>query len=232
MNHSTDDGTTVYVKSSLLKSQLIGFLLLITYCLVYGVTAQIILASWQLLYFSTSILFALGIVYMKDQESQKTRIKKCIIANQVMGTILIASYILIYGISSFAILTGFQLVFFMSSYVFAMSLIYINSTRVNHEIISYSSTSPFITANGYSSLSNEEIHIIISEINNSLSTIIGFSELMLRRNYNEYEKVHMIKTIFEQAISISHSTSKISENISDSPTNPYLLEDLESTKKH
>lgn len=219
-----DDGTMVYVKNSLLKSQMICFLLLLIYCGVYGVTAQIILVSWQLLYFITSILFALSIIYLKDKESQVAKIKKGIVANQLVGTALIFSYVLIYGISSFAILTGFQLIFFMSSYVFAMSLIYINDSRVKHEILSYSTTTPFFTSNGSTNLSNEEVHNIISDINNSLSTIIGFSELILRRDYNDHEKEHMIKIIFEQAISISHSTSKISANITDSPTNPQLPE--------
>lgn len=219
-----DDGTTIYVNNSLLKSQMICFLLLLTYCTVYGITAQIILASWQLLYFVTSILFALSIVYLKDKEAQIAKIKKGIIANQLIGTVLIFSYVLIYGISSFAILTGFQLAFFMSSYVFAMSLIYINDYRVKHEILSYSTTTPFFTSSGSTSLSNEELHEIISNINNSLSTIIGFSELMLRRDYSDHEKEHMVKAIFEQAISISHSTSKLSDNITDSPTNPHLLD--------
>ena len=144
---------------------------------------------------------------------------------------LIFSYILIYGISSFAILTGFQLAFFMSSYVFAMSLIYINNHRVKHEILSYSTTTPFFISGRGTNLSNEEVRNIISNINNSLSTIVGFSELMLRRDYSDHEKEHMIKAIFEQAISISHSTNKISNNIIDLPTSPNLNSPLLSSMK-
>lgn len=224
-----DDGSAVLAKTSLLKSQMICFLLILTYCAVFGFTAQIVLTSWQLLYFTTSVLFALSIVHLKNKEIQIAKIKKGIIANQVVGTALIFSYVLIYGVSSLAILTGLQLAFFMSSYVFAMSVIYINENRVKDEILSFSTTTPFFTSYGKINLSNEEILEIISDINNSLSTIIGFSELMIRRDYNEHEKEHMIKVIFEQAISISHSTDKLSSNITDSTTNPKPLIDLDGS---
>jgi signal transduction histidine kinase len=200
-----------HLKSNLLRNQVIGAGLLFIYCAVYGVTANLVLASWQILYFVTSILFAVSAVYIKDKQIKNIRLKKCVIVNQLVGTAIIVTYILFYGFSSFALLTGFQLAFFMSSYVFAISLIYIHNKRVieANNIVSYSSTMPLFVSKPVANLSQEDLYSIICDINNSLTIIVGFSELMLRRDYKSNEKDYMIREIFEQAISISHGVTKI-----------------------
>ena len=225
-----DDGSSItIIKESLLRNQFLGAVLIIVYCATYGITSQLVLSSWQMLYFITSIIFALSIVYIKDKQIQVSKIKKALIANQTIGTALIFAYVFIYGLSSFAILSGFQLVFFMSSYIFAMGLIYIHNSRLEYATVSVSSTSPFFTVNSFINLTNEELTKILSDINNSLTTIIGFSELMLNRNCNENEKEYMTRSIFEKSISISHSVNKISSNIPDSITNPKPSNDVDAS---
>lgn len=211
----------VLIKKSLLNSQILGSALIVTYCLAYGVTSYVVLAGLQLVFFLASLVFALSIVYVRDPVMRKEKIKKGILYNQIFGGLLVLAYVVVFGASSFALLSGFQLIFFMSSYIFAMSLFYVRDPeriKKTEEAIS-TSYSPFVDRNPCF-IHNQDLSWLVRELNGSLSTIIGFSELMLRRDYSDAEKEYMLRNIYEKAISMSNSVVKAAALVQDSQVKP------------
>ena len=210
------------LKNSLLNNQLLSVVLIISYCLVYGVTASIVLNGLQLLYFISSVVFALTAIYVRDPLIQKHRIKKGILYSQIAGTVLVLSYILVYGISSLALLSGFQLLFFMSSYAFAMSIFYIRDPERMHkeEVASGSFTNVSFAEVSPCFINSHDLSWLVREINSSLSPVIGFSELMLKREHSELEKEYMMRNIYHHSLSISNSINKVALIIPDSPVKP------------
>ena len=222
------------VKNSLLSNHLLGALLIFAYLIVYGVTAQIVLFGFKLLYFLSSIVLAALTIYIRDPEIQKKKVKQGIMVSQVIGTILVFAYLLSFGVSSITLLNGFQLIFFMSSYIFVMSLFYIRDPeRMNkQENVSYSSTCNFVEKNPCF-INNNDLSWLVREVNSALSVIVGFTELLLKREYSESEKEYMMRNIYEQAIRVSNSLSKVSGTVSDCVTKPkktYEVVDLLSDK--
>lgn len=211
----------VFINKSLLNSQILGSALILTYCLAYGVTSYVVLAGLQLIFFLTSLVFALSIVYVRDPIIRKQKIKKGILYNQLFGGVLVLAYVLIFGASSFALLSGFQLIFFMSSYIFAMSLFYIRDPeriKKSDEVVS-STYSPFIDRNPCF-INNKDLSWLVRELNGSLSTIIGFSELMLKRDHSDSEKEYMLRNIYEKAISLSNTVVKAAGLVDNSEAKP------------
>ncbi len=210
------------VRSSLLSNQILGAFLLFVYFAVYGISAQAALLGMELLYFLSSIAFAALIFYVRDPEAQKKKVKKGIVFNQIVGTVLVFAYLLVYGVSSIALLEGFKLIFFMSSYIFFVSLLYIRDPeRIKKE----ESTSASITSNSFVErnpcfINNNDLSWLVREVNSSLSIIIGFSELLMKREHSEAEKEYMLRNIYEQSLCINNSISKVSSSISDSITKP------------
>lgn len=213
----------LFLKKSLLNSQILGSLLIIAYCVMYGATSYVVLTGLQLIFFLMSLIFALSIVYVRDPETRKKKIKQGLLYNQIIGTALVFGYIVVFGASSFALLSGFQLVFFMSSYIFAMSLFYIRDPeriKKAEEIASSSVTGPFVERNSCF-INSQDMSWLVREFNSSLSTIIGFSELLLtRKDYSEPEKEYMLRHIYEKTISLSNSLNKASASITDSLVKP------------
>lgn len=211
-----------FIKKSLYSNQVLGGVLILAYCIVYGITAQIVLSGLQLMFFLSSVIFALTTFYVKDLGLQKEKAKKGILFNQTIGTMLVIMYILAYGISSISLLNGFQLIFFMSSFTFAMSIFYLRDPEriKKEEDVSCSNTSnPFVEKNPCL-INSKDLSWLIRELNSPLSTIIGFGELMLQREYSEREKEYMIRNIYENALSMSNTINKVSCTIIDSPTRP------------
>ena len=66
----------------------------------------------------------------------------------------------------------------------------------------------------------------VREVNGSLSTVVGFAELMLSREYNNHEKEYMLRNIHEHALKISGSLSRVSSLISDSPVKPKEIHEV------
>lgn len=218
MSHFTNKG---FIKNSLLSNQILGAFLLLSYFVVYGVTAQAALYGLELIYFLSSIAFAAFIFYVRDPEVQKTKAKKGIIFNQILGTSLVFAYLLIYGVSSIALLQGFQLVFFMSSYIFFMSVVYIRDPERIKKQEEANASSTFTFIEKYPCIINKnDLSWLVREVNSSLSIIVGFSELLLKREHSEAEKEYMIRNIYEQSLHINNSISKVSASISDSITKP------------
>lgn len=220
--------TCKVIKHSLLNSNLVGVFLIGLYFMVYGFTAQAVLSGLELLFFFCSMLFALSIFCTRDPVVKQTNAKKGILVNQVVGTGLVFAYLLVFGVSSIAILNGFQLVFFMSSYIFVMSIFYIRDPeRIEKEegIVSYSASSPFAERNPCF-INSQDLSWLIRELNGPLSTVIGFSELILRREYSEHEKEYMLRNIYESALNMSGSIGKVSAVIQDSPTKPRMIHEV------
>lgn len=225
-----------FIKKSLFNNQILGGALIFAYCAVYGITAQIVLTGLQLMFFLSSMVFALSTFYIKDVNSQKDKAKKGIIYNQVIGTVLVAAYILVYGISSAALLNGFQLIFFMSSFTFVMSIFYLRDPerikKQEDEMSSSSTYSPFVERHPCF-INNQDMSWLVRSLNSSLCSLIGFSELMLRREHSEHEKEFMLRSIYEQALLMSHTLNKVSQSINDSPVRPketYEVVDLLADK--
>ena len=216
------------IKRSLLNSQILGAFLIFLYCAVYGISAQIVLAGMQMVFFLASLVFALSVVLIKDPEIQKQKVSKGILVNQLVGTILVFTYILVFGISSIALLTGFQLVFFMSSYVFAMSLFYIkDKDRAEKvECVSSSSTHSQFREISPCFINSQDVSWMIRELNECLSTIIGFCELMLNRDYNQAEKEFMLRNIYEQGLNMSNLINKVAQIMPDKYTKPREIHEV------
>ncbi|MBI3591105.1 MAG: hypothetical protein HY094_07015 [Candidatus Melainabacteria bacterium] len=221
-----NDPSQKLIKKSLLSNQALGAVLILTYCLVYGISAQYVLSGVQFMFFLSSLLFSLSIVYIRDPDRQKEKVRKGILLNQAVGTSLVFIYVLVYGISSITLLNSFQLIFFMSSYTFAMSLFYIRDPdRIKKAEENVSAT---ITQSSYVEkypcfISNKDLSWLVRDLNECLSTVIGFSELMLKRDFNEREKEYMIKSIYEKAVSMSGTVGKASAMVNDSPVKPKEL---------
>lgn len=212
----------VFIKNSLLSNQILGAFLVLSYFVVYGITAQTALFGVQLLYFLSSVIFAGFIFYVRDPVLQKKRVQKGILFSQIVGTGLVFAYLLIYGISSVALLKGFQLVFFMSSYIFVMSVMYLRDPeriKKQEEVSASITHSPFIERTPCF-INSKDLSWLVRELNSSLSVIIGFSELLMKRDSSEAEKEYMLRNIYEQAISVSNSVSKVSLLVDDTITKP------------
>ena len=220
----------IFIKKSLLNSQILGSILIFVYCAMYGVSSYAVLTGAQLIFFLFSLIFALSIVYVRDPQIRKEKIKKGLLYNQVVGMALVFGYIVFFGASSIALMSGIQLVFFMSSYTFAMSLFYIRDPerikKAEEENVSTSVTSsPFVERNPCF-INSQDLSWLVRELNDSLSTVIGFSELILRGQYNESEKDYMIRNIYEKALSMSNSVNKVSGTISDSLAKPKEIHEV------
>ncbi|OGI19933.1 MAG: hypothetical protein A3B68_00065 [Candidatus Melainabacteria bacterium RIFCSPHIGHO2_02_FULL_34_12] len=216
------------LKKSLLANQIIVAGLVFGYCAVYGITAHYVLSGFKLLFFIGSLLFALSVMYARDPMLRKAKAEKGILFNQVAGTILVFTYLLVYGISSITLLSGFELIFFMSSYAFALSIFYLRDPeRVKkEENASSSSTGDIFREKSPCFINSNDLSWLVRELNGSLATIIGFCELLFARTYTENEKEYMLRNIYEKSLSISHTVNKISGIVEDSPARPKLTHEV------
>lgn len=225
MNNFVDKS---FIKNNLLSNQILGAVLLFSYFVVYGITAQVVLYGIQLLYFLSSVIFAGFIFYVRDPVVQKIKAKKGILFSQIIGTSLVFAYLLIYGVSSVALLKGFQLIFFMSSYIFVMSIVYLRDperVKKQEEVSASITHNPFVERRPCF-INNKDLNWLIMEINSSLSIIIGFSELLLERKYNDVEKEYMLRNIYAHSLHINNSISKVSSLVSDSITKPKKVHEV------
>ncbi len=217
------------IKNSLINDQIMGAVLILTYCAVYGLSSTVILSGLQMMFFLCSMIFAVVVFYIRDPDLRKARAEDAIFANQVVGTILLTYYILVFGISSLSLLSGFQLVFFMSSYVFAMSIFYIrDQERIeNANQFSCSFTGvQYFTERTPCQINKNDLSWFVREVNSSLSILIGFSELMLNRQYSEMEKEYMMRNIYQESLNISNSLNKVSGLLKDVHTKPREIHDV------
>ena len=210
------------VQLSLFNNKLLMAILIFSYLMVYGVTAQFVLSGLQLAFFLCSFFFAATIFYIREPEIRKTKAEKGILFNQVVGTAIIFVYAILFGISSVTLLKGLQLIFFMSSYTFAMSIFYIEDKKLsqNNGNISASSTTNSFFEKNPCFINSNDLSWLVRELNGSLTTILGFTELMLTRKYSEYEKEYMIRNIYEQSILMSYSINKVSSITPDDVVKP------------
>ena len=215
------------VKAGFFNSQILGAILIISYCIIYGVTANVILSGLKLLFFLSSMVFALSVIYIRDPHAKKENARKGIILNQVVGTTLLFSYIVVFGVSSISMLNGFQLIYFMSSYTFVMSIFYIRDPeRIKKVETATSSTTTSTAEKNPCFINSQDLSWLIRGLNGPLSVIIGFTELMLRREYTDNEKEYMLRNIYEQALIMSQSVAKVSAAVPDSLVRPKEICDV------
>ncbi len=216
------------VSKNLIYNQLLFAVLVLSYCFIYGMTAHMVLSGLQLMFFMCSFIYALAIFYVRDPLIKKEKAKTGILFSQVAGTALVFSYVVIFGVSSITLMKGFQLLFFMSSYVFAMSIFYLRDPerlkKKEEEQVSVS-YSPFVEKNPCF-INNRDLSWFIRNVNSSLSSVIGFTELMLSRDYSSHEKEYMLRNIYESALKISASMGKVSAMIDDSPIKPREIHEV------
>ena len=215
------------IGTSLLNNQIIGAFLVVSYCLIYGITAQIVLSGIQLIFLLSSVLFALSILYVRDPVIQKEKARKGILFNQLFGTVLVTAYILFYGITSFTLLHGLQLLFFMGSFTFAMSMFYIRDPeRIKTSEDASSSSSGFAERNPCFINSND-LSWLVREANGSLSVVIGFCELLLGgKKFSQNENEYMLRNIYQHSLNLSHTIDKVASIVPDSPAKPKEIHEV------
>lgn len=216
------DSKKEFVTKSLFANNILAFSLVAVYCVVYGVSAQVVMKGLELMFFISSLIFALTSMYIRDPEVQKAKFKKGIIYNQAVGTALVITYMLVFGVSSIALYSGFELIFFMTSYVFVLSYFYLRDPKrleKFEEIASSSSSAPYHEK--YPCFINsQDLSWLVRELNDSLTPIIGFTELILKKPYSDCEREFMLRNIYERALSMHNSISKVATTIKDVPTKP------------
>lgn len=214
------------IKKSLFNNQLVGAFLILSYCLIYGITGQILLSGIQLIFLLSSLFLALSILYVRDPLIQKTKARKGILYNQIFGTSLIFAYVLFYGITSFSILTGLQLLFFMSSFTFAMSMFYIRDPERIKASEELSSSSTSFAEKNPCFINSNDLSWLVRETNGSLSVVIGFCELLLSKKFSEHENEYMLRNIYQHSLNISHAVDKVASIIPDSPVKPKEIHEV------
>lgn len=213
---------------SLFANNAIAAFLIVTYCIVYGASAHAIFDGIQLMFFISSLLFAVSVMYVRDPEVQKSKVEKGILYTETVGVALIAIYTIIFGISSIALYTGIKLIFFMTSYVFVLSFLYLRHPKRLETIeeVSSSLTTNIFHERFPTFVNSQDLSWLIRELNDPLASIIGFSELMLERKYGEHEKEYMLRCIYQSAISMSYTVNKVAKTITDTPAKPKQIHEV------
>lgn len=205
---------------SIFNNQIIFAGLVFLYCMVFGVSSSFVLEGIKYLYFLGSFVFVLTLFYINDYSTRNSSIEKSLIYNQAVGNFLIIIYFLIYGITSFAILNGIQLAFFMLSYFYAVSLLYLSSSSrvVKQKIREEINRTVDSSISNVNQIDRQKLREVVDSLNKTLTPVIGFSELILNRNLTEAEKKFMMINVYENAIALSLEVKKISELSSDKNT--------------
>ncbi|MBI3309165.1 MAG: hypothetical protein HYZ79_07320 [Candidatus Melainabacteria bacterium] len=215
----TIDSKKSIVRKSLFANNIIAGALILLYVGVYGVSSQLIMTGVNLMFFISSLIYALGVMYVRDPGVQALKLKQGIVYSQVVGTVLIAIYALVFGISSVVLFNGFQLVFFMTSYIFALSYFYLRDPKrlEKQEEISYSVT-PSVKFPCH--INKDDMTVLVKDLNNPLCLIVGFTELLLNREFTSNEKEYMLRNIYQSAISMKFNIDKTAQLMTDTPTKP------------
>lgn len=219
----TNSNLKNFTQKSLFANNLLAAFLILLYVSVYGISSQAILTGANLTFFICSLFYTLGVMYVRDPDVQKAKAKKGMVYSQLIGTVLVATYLLLFGISSVVLFNGLQLIFFMTSYVFALSYFYLRDPKRLQKVeeeISYSVTKqekyPCI-------ISKDDMSWFVRETNDPLASIIGFTELLLSKDFTESEKEYILRNIYQSAFQISHNVNKVAKTIEDSQTKPREL---------
>lgn len=117
--------------NSLINNQVTCAILIFAYCVVYGLCATRLLSGLPMAFFLCSVIFAMVIFYVKDPDPKKEKKGGGIFVNQTVGTILSIYYIAVFGPTSLSIFKGLELMFFVSSFIFALVIFYsLDSERI------------------------------------------------------------------------------------------------------
>lgn len=203
--------TNVCLKNSLFSNHALATLLIFAYCLAFGSTASHVYAGINFIYFLSSMIFALGVFYIKDPELQKSRIESGVLINQITGSALVLGYILVFGVSSITLLSGFQLAFFMLAFVYAMSIMYMRDPEklLVVKSINHFDLKSCLIETGSVNLEKENLVILIDELKQSLTAMMGFTELLMRRqDLTPTEESFFLNKIYERGQKLSITVEK------------------------
>ncbi len=110
--------------NSLINNQVTCGILILMYCTVYGICATRFLSGVPMMFLLCSMVFAMTVFYIKDPDPKKEKKISRVFVNPAVGTILVIYYVSVFGPTSVCILKGIELLFFMSSFIFALSIFY------------------------------------------------------------------------------------------------------------
>lgn len=187
--------------------------LILTYSIVFGFSFLHLFSGITLIFCMSSVIYALAVIYLNDPLFNQAVVKEVYVWGKAAASLIVLSYVLVFGIASFNYLSGQQLLFFMLSYIFAISIIYLRDLSRLQKHLANSLTFPIV-------IDVEEANLLIIKLNETLPLILGNSELLLNREYEKTERHFMIRDIYENALNLSQLTTKIGRLISDSPTKP------------
>ena len=210
----------------LFKNPYIGSALIVLFCTFYGITAQLVFSTSELLFFTSSVLFALTVYYIRNTAKQKPKYQKGLTGNPFLIFSLVLIYLLVFGMCAFFQLNGIQLLLFMSSYaltifIFTSPVFYVTEPQIKTENAPLSqNTGSFFAEKNPCIINSQDLSWLIRELNESVSGIIGFTELTLKRDYTDNEREYMLRNIYQKALSMSHAVNKVSALYPDSPCKP------------
>lgn len=221
------------LKTHWFNNRFTGPVLIVFYSAIFGTTVQLVLSGSKLLFFLSSLLYTLTIYYIRNAKVNRIKYQKGLFANQYITSLMVISYILIFGICSFFQLSGFQLILFMASYI---STIFI----FMHPVFYYpepekpkdeKQSSSLTTGSSYLEkypcfINSQDLSWLVRELNESMSGVIGFSELLLQREYTENEKEYMLRNIYQKALIMTHAVEKVSSMYPNSPTKPKEVHEI------
>lgn len=218
--------SSVITRTSLFGGELMACVLILLYSFVFGLAAQLILTGAELIFFFSSMIFCLTVFYLNEPFICGNKMANRYLKSQGIGSSLVISYVLVYGITSFTILSGTKLLFFTLSYIFAVSMFFLrDDTRLKAYIVK-EYTGPVTKVNQLDEvveknpcyLDGKEFSKTMRQFNEGLSIILGFSELLLSKNYTQTEKHYMTMSIYEQAINLSNSFGHVANMLPNSLT--------------
>lgn len=220
-------------KRSLFENNCLAGALTYIYAGLCGVTAQFLFEGTERLFVLSSIIFSLCVIYLKDPEVKKNKAYKGLIYTNWAGSLLAISYIVIFGISSFSLLSGVKLMFFMLTYTFAFSIIYVREPKrvyrsellKNKEAVKapvFVKEVNFISEVNKNLMSNKEANYLSTSFNHSLTQISMYSNMLLSEELTVKEKRILLDKIQKNALNYTQNYNRL-KKISSAPKEVYTL---------
>lgn len=118
---------SIIKKKTFLGNSLLSAILFYAFASVFGVTSFLMYTGIKLLFFMSSLVFALGGIYLRDPDVHVEKVKQGLMVNKQIGLTLFFLYVILYGFTGVSVLSGVQLMFFTFSFFIAVSFMYLRS---------------------------------------------------------------------------------------------------------
>lgn len=221
-------------KETWLNNHYTGPVLILLYCALYGTIAQTAFKGHEQPFFFSSIFFALTVYHIRKEKIQNIKMQKSILGNPIISFSLVIIYLLVFGICALFQLSGFQLVIFMSSYIltiliFTSPLFYISDPKELHAggdgTSSSLTTGSFFVEKYPCFINGQDLSWLIRDLNESMSGVIGFAELLFQKKYTNNEREYMLRNIYQKSLEMSHAINKVAA-MYPSSTNPKDIHEI------